>query len=362
MTALRTRLERLIAAQGPITVAEFMAVCLYDPGHGYYMARNPFGRDGDFITAPEISQMFGELVGVWVASAWNAIGRPENLVVAEIGPGRGTLMKDMARTLLKAAPDLSRTARFVLVEVSPRLRDAQAETLKDTPARFEWTTDVDALPAGPLIIVGNELFDAVPIHQYVRTGGVWRERMVGLDEAGQLAFVAGPAAIDPVLLPPGADRSPDGAIAELAPARIALMGRIAGRIAAQGGAGLFIDYGHLAPGVGDTLQAMSGHAYDAILDRPGEADLTSHVDFEPLAAQARRHGLATAASTQGQFLLSMGLLERAGRLGANAGSEVQHRIRADVERLAGPDQMGELLKVLCIAQPGSLPQTFPIAS
>lgn len=359
MTALKSRLERLIEAQGPIPVAQFMAVCLYDPDHGYYMTREPFGRSGDFTTAPEISQMFGELVGVWVATAWTTAGRPDNAIIAEIGPGRGTLMNDIARTLTKAAPALCQTANFVLIEVSPALQKTQAETLASAPIDIDWINDVGALPDGPLFLVGNELFDAVPIHQYVRTGGVWRERLVGLDNERRLAFVTGPGAIDPALLPPGADQAPEGSIAELAPARMALMDKIATRIAGQGGAGLFIDYGHLVSGIGDTLQAMRGHAYDGIFAAPGEADLTSHIDFEALAAQAISHGLATATATQGQFLLSMGLLERAGRLG-NATPARQDEIRAQVERLAASGQMGDLFKVLCIAPQGSLPSPFPV--
>jgi len=362
MTILRERLAAMIAAQGPIPVSDYMAICLFDPEHGYYTTREAFGRGGDFITAPEVSQMFGELVGIWTVSAWQTLGRPENVIIAEIGPGRGTLMKDMARTIARTAPDLHSAARFHLIEISLKLAAEQVQTLKDAPGRFDWTTDVAELPDGPLIIIGNELFDAVPIHQYTKIDGIWRERLVGLDDAGRLAFVVGPQAIDPALLPQDAVHAPDGAIAELAPARVALMDRIAARIATQSGAGLFIDYGHLRSGLGDTLQAMRSHAYDGLLDHPGEADLTSHVDFEPLAAQARAHGLETASSTQGQFLLAMGLLERAGRLGSGAATDQQDRIRADVERLAAPDQMGDLFKVLCIASESHLPPPFPILS
>lgn len=361
MNPLKARLVDLIEALGPITVAEFMAMCLYDPKHGYYTTRDPFGREGDFTTAPEISQMFGELVGVWIAGAWAAMGRPKRVVVAEIGPGRGTLMKDMARTLAKIAPDLREKGRFCLVEVSPKLAWAQATHLQGTPGRFDWHETVDTLPKYPLIIVGNELFDAIPMRQYVRSNGEWRERMVGLDRDDNLVFLAGAGGVDPALLPPDAQAAPDGAIAELAPARAATMNAIAGRIAAKGGAGLFIDYGYAKPAVGDTLQALLKHAYDDVLAHPGGADLTSHVDFSALAREAVAHGLDTSLLTQGDFLLRMGLLERAGRLGREASEETRDMLRSEVERLAEPDQMGTLFKALCVARRGRMPEPFGTA-
>jgi SAM-dependent MidA family methyltransferase len=358
MSALRARLVDLIEALGPISIAEYMALCLYDPRDGYYMTRDPFGRDGDFTTAPEISQMFGELVGAWVAGAWQTMGAPDRTVIAEIGPGRGTLMKDMARTLAKVAPGLRHSASFNFVEVSQNLGWAQATTLEGTPGRFDWHNTVDELPPGPLIIVGNEIFDAIPVRQYVRKDRGWRERLVGLDAGDNLVFLAGPGAPDPSLLPPGADTAPQDAIVEIAPARMALMDAIAARVASGGGAGLFIDYGHLTPGIGDTLQALHRHAYDDPLAHPGEADLTTHVDFSALAATARARGLETATATQADFLLRMGLLERAGSLGAEASETTRNRLRSEVDRLAGPDQMGELFKALCIASKGNMPEPF----
>lgn len=359
MTRLERRIAELIATAGPIPVSDYMALCLFDPDSGYYTTREPFGPLGDFVTAPEVSQMFGELVAVWLYQAWTALGRPLPVTLAEIGPGRGTLMKDMLRTLGRLDPAFVREAGFAMVETSPRLAAAQERTLAAAPTPISWHETVASLPERPLLIVGNELFDAVPIRQFVRTASGWRERMVGLDGGGRLAFFAGAASLDPALLPAGAATAPEGAIVEFAPARSALMDQIAARIAGHGGAGLFVDYGYLEPGVGDTLQALRGHRYEDALAGPGEADLTAHVDFAALAAVAGAHGLAARFASQGSFLLAMGLLERAGRLGADAPAEVRDRIAGEVERLAGPEQMGELFKVLAILPKDAADVPFP---
>lgn len=353
MKNLKDRIVELIRAEGPLSIADYMAICLYDPRQGYYTTRNPFGRDGDFTTAPEVSQMFGELIGAWIVTAWRALGRPEPAIVAEIGPGRGTLMKDVSRTIARLAPELHASADFRLIEVSPRLTEMQAATLRDVPGRFAWHADLDELPRLPLFIVGNELFDAVPLRQYVRIPQGWRELCVTVD-GESLAFAAGASSLDDALLPEGADQASGGAIVEIAPARSALMHKIATKIVRDGGAGLFLDYGYLQPVVGDSFQALSRHSYADPLADPGKADLTTHVDFAALAATARGLGLDAQLSTQGEFLLRMGLLERAGRLGANADEAGRERISDAVERLAGPDQMGELFKVIAVA-PRPLP-------
>lgn len=359
MTRLKTRIAELIGAVGPIPISEYMALCLFDPQDGYYTTREPFGAAGDFVTAPEISQMFGELVTVWLYQAWLAIGGPTPVAIAEIGPGRGTLMRDMLRTLSRLDPTLTASASFALIETSPRLTEVQKRTLAGTPATIAWHEAVDTLPQGPLLIVGNELFDAVPIRQFVRAGAGWRERMIGLDDANRLRFFVGAGSLDPMLLPEGAENAPQGAIVEVAPARAALMAAIAGRLAGFGGAGLFLDYGHLQPGIGDTLQALRKHGHEDVLANPGQADLTAHVDFVALAATVRAHGLDAHLSTQGEFLLKMGLLERAGRLGANADEAAREKIAADVERLAGPQGMGELFKVLAVLPAGIAVPPFP---
>ena len=352
MTALKQKISDLITAAGPIGVADYMALCLFDPEHGYYTTREPFGIAGDFTTAPEIGQMFGELVAIWLYDCWTQTGRPQGAVLAEIGPGRGTLMKDTVRTLLQLAPAFVRQTRFELVETSPRLREIQRATLADSLPAFAWHESVATLPEGPLFIVGNELFDAVPVRQFVKTPAGWRERVVGLSEKGELQFMAGAAALDPALLPADAGSAPQGAVFEVAPAREALMETIAERIARGGGAGLFIDYGHLESGIGDTLQALRAHSYDDVLAHPGEADITSHVDFARLTQAARRHGLSASLMTQGDFLLEQGLLQRAGSLGAGRDEATQQRLRSEVERLAGPEQMGTLFKVLAILPRG----------
>jgi SAM-dependent MidA family methyltransferase len=346
VTPLAERIAALIAASGPLGVADYMATCLFDPAHGYYTTRDPFGIAGDFTTAPEISQMFGELLAVWAYRAWQSAGRPMPVTLAEIGPGRGTLMKDMTRTLSRLDPAFVAGAGIALVETSPRLVEVQKKTLEGAAGRLKWHATVAGLPEQPLFIIGNELFDAVPIRQFVRTASGWRERVVGLDAAGRLAFMAGPGAPDATLLPQGADGMAEGTLVELAPARAALMDAIAARLAAHGGAALFVDYGHASPGFGDTLQAVRRHEYDDVLAHPGEADLTAHVDFAALAAVAHTHGLRTTITPQGEFLLGLGLLERAGRLGAGGDAALRHRLTGEVERLAGPQGMGELFKVL----------------
>lgn len=352
MSELKQRIAALIAASGPIPVADYMALCLFDPRHGYYTTREPFGAAGDFTTAPEISQMFGELLAVWLRTAWDAAGRPQPFVLAEIGPGRGTLMKDMLRALSKLDPGFTAQATVAMIETSPRLAEVQKATLGNAAAGIDWHQTIDTLPPLPLLIVGNELFDAIPVRQFVRAGGAWRERAVTLDDAGNLQFVAGAASLDPSLLPPDAANAADGAIVEAAPARAALMQAVAARISAYGGAGLFIDYGYLTPGIGDTLQALRKHRYEDVLASPGLADLTSHVDFHALAEAAQHHGLAVHLATQGAFLLGLGLLERAGRLGANSDASARDKIHGEVERLAGPDSMGNLFKVLAVTPPG----------
>ncbi len=354
-TPLGRRLARLIAEAGPITVADYMAHCLGDPEHGYYLAREPFGPGGDFVTAPEISQMFGELLGAWIAEAWHAAGRPAAVRLVEIGPGRGTLASDMLRTL-RLVPELVEAATLHLVETSPRLRGLQAETLVTTPVAAHWHDRLDDVPAGFTLAVANEFFDALPVRQFVRTDAAWQERVVGLDADGRLAFGLGPGALATCELPPRLREAPAGSILEVSPASIAVMQTLAGRIARDGGAALVIDYGHAETGLGETLQAVARHAYTDPLAAPGEADLTAHVDFAALARAARSAGaVAHGPIGQGAFLSALGLAQRAARLSRDADAATRAAIAAAADRLASTDQMGTLFKVLAVTPQGAAP-------
>lgn len=358
MPGLKQRLIRQIEAAGPISVADYMAACLLDPQDGYYTTRQPFGARGDFVTAPEISQMFGELLAVWIYSTWRALDMPQPVSLAEIGPGRGTLFRDMVRTLTTLDRGFVRRASFNLIEASPKLAELQKDTLANSGIRPRWYQSVTQLPRQTTLFVGNEIFDALPMRQYVKTGDGWRERRIGSDGKGNLQFVAGAGVPAPDILPPGAMEALPGAVCESSPARSALMDDIAGHIAAYRGAGLFVDYGYAEPAIGDTLQAVRDHEFDAVLDHPGEADLTSHVDFARLRSCVDAHGLDSHLQSQGAFLCAMGLIERAGALGRGADAATQKRIESEVERLADSRQMGELFKILAILPHGTTVHPF----
>ncbi len=347
-TPLALRLKRQIAQTGPVSIADFMATCLFDPKEGYYNTSQPFGRDGDFITAPEVSQIFGELIAIWFVSAWQAAGEPREICFCEIGPGRATLMRDMIRTFGQIAPQFLAQAQIRLVETSPRLAQIQQEALGPDAERVIWLERMEELPEIPVFMIGNELFDAIPIRQFVKTGDRWAERLIGIDDDEQLVFVAGAGSIDVNELPAEALLQGEGAIYEAAPAREALAATVAGLVTRNGGAALFFDYGHIVAGFGDTLQAVCNHNYEDVLANPGSADLTSHVDFDALARVAKKAQASAGVTTQGEFLLSMGILERAGRLGATATEVERRQIETDVERLAGPSGMGELFKAMAI--------------
>jgi NADH dehydrogenase [ubiquinone] 1 alpha subcomplex assembly factor 7 len=310
------RLRARIAAEGPVSVADYMA----EANAHYYATRDPFGADGDFVTAPEISQMFGELIGVWLGDLWQRAGRPAAARYVELGPGRGTLAADALRAMRGAglAPPVE------LVETSPALRAAQAEQLS-----ARWHDDLSSLPeSGPLLAVANEFFDALPVRQFAGT----RELRVGL---GDGRFER------------------DGAVeTESSPLSLAIAADLAGRLARQGGAALILDYGHERPGTGDTLQAVSGHAFADPFEAPGSRDLTAHVDFHALAAAARGQGVHVFGPVgQGAWLGAMGIKLRAASL-AKAAPERAGEIAAARERLTAPDQMGRLFKAMALVAPG----------
>lgn len=331
---LAARFRRLIAEVGPISVTRFMG----ESNAHYYATRDPLGAGGDFTTAPEISQMFGELAGLCLADLWNRAGRPADVVYAELGPGRGTLAKDALRAMAGAGL----RPKIHLVEGSPALRELQAGALPG--ATFH--EDATGLPGNrPLLILANEFLDALPIRQIVRTEAGWRERMVGLD-GGTFAFVAGPQPVNRAL-PKDLAESPFGMIVETNPGAEAVVEEIAHRLARQGGAALFFDYGHVAPRTGSTLQAVRAHRQVDPLAMLGEADLTAHVDFGELAEVARGAGCNVQVTTQGEWLGAMGIGLRAERL-ARAAPDRASEIGAASKRLTAPEQMGVLFKVMAL--------------
>jgi SAM-dependent MidA family methyltransferase len=353
-TALGEKIKTIIRANGPISVTDYFALCLADPEHGYYRAREPFGIAGDFVTAPEVSQLFGEMIGVFMVHAWQRHGTPAGVRLVEIGPGRGTMMADMLRVIERLAPPLYEHMHVHLVETSERLRDIQQETLQAHGGKIDWHVDFNDVPRGFTLLAANELFDAIPIRQFVRTATGFRERVVALDIDDELTFAAGIASLDPAMMPQNAPSTPLGTIFEVAPARQAVMSAICDRLGNNGGTAVIIDYGHLATNFGDTLQAVRMHEYDPPLANPGEADLTSHVDFQHLAETALAAGVhVNGCVYQGDFLIGLGLMERAGALGRGQDGIVQHDIQIAVDRLAnaGEGKMGELFKVLAVSSP-----------
>lgn len=343
MTRVTPLCERLVArirATGPLTLADYMQACLLDPQHGYYATRDPFGAGGDFTTAPEISQLFGEMLGLAIAQAWIDQGQLQDAVLAEIGPGRGTLMADLRRAIERAT---GWRPEVVLIEASPHLRQMQRERLGDVIH----LDDVSGLPDKPLFLVANEFFDALPIRQFQRQGDGWAERMVGLAPDGRLMLGLGPPR-------PMPRAGAEGEIWELRDAAPPIMDAVAQRIARHGGLGIVIDYGTW-DGRGDSLQALRKHAPEDPLAHPGEADLTSHVDFAPLAAAAIAAGAQVSAMvTQGALLRMLGIELRAERLIA-AQPARRDEVEAGLHRLTDAAQMGEVFKALAIWAPGAPP-------
>lgn len=333
----------------------YMSLCLGHPEHGYYMKGEPIGADGAFTTAPEISQMFGELIGAWCHAIWSAMGAPDKFHLVELGPGRGTLYADMLR-VAKLDPAFQSASRGVLVESSPVLQETQRIRLKDSSIPIVWLERLDEAPAdAPLIVVANEFFDALPIRQAVKRARGWHERMVGVSPGSQeLTFGLSPHILNAALIPETLHAAPEGSIVEFAPARDLAMRTIAARIRAQGGAALIVDYGFEGPKCGDTFQAMQAHAFANPLENPGEADLTAHVHFAALKISAQ--GLAAFGPvSQGQFLTRLGLPQRAARLKAGADDRRRQEIDAAVHRLTHPDAMGDLFKALAICHENAGP-------
>lgn len=348
---LTARLVSHIRAHGPMTVAAYMAMALHDPEHGYYARRQPLGAAGDFVTAPEISQIFGELIGLWCADLWQRMGRPDPVIVAELGPGRGTLMADFLRAASGAA-GFRDAMRLYLVEASPLLRAEQRRQLAG--AETNWIDDIGGLPDGPLLLVANEFLDALPVRQLVRGRTHWAERLVAADADGHLCFAVGPESPALTLLAPVERRgAPPGTLIELCPAAMSLTATLAERLASERGAALFVDYGYLEVSGKSTLSAIGGHRAAAILDAPGTADLSAHVDFTALATTARAGGAAVhGPMPQGAFLEALGGELRLDMLLRRAAPDERAALEAGLRRLIDPAEMGTLFKVLAIASPG----------
>jgi NADH dehydrogenase [ubiquinone] 1 alpha subcomplex assembly factor 7 len=361
MTELANKIRGIIEAEGPIAFDRYMELCLACPGLGYYLTRDPFGADGDFTTAPEISQMFGELVGLWIAEAWARQELREPVRLVELGPGRGTLMSDALRAC-RVAPDfLANIREICLVETSPLLREKQEEKLRKRGIPVRWFDSFADIPKGPAFIIANEFFDALPVRHFIRVEEGWCEKLVGVDESG--AFFVGLAPDPEPLIKADA---PVGAILEIGAQGHQLAAQIGKSIAAHGGAALIIDYGHVQTSFGETVQALRRHLPVDPLSDAGECDITAHVDFASLKRAAEASGAAAYGPiTQAQFLTRLGVVQRADALRASAGAAQAASISSELRRLTASDDeigaggrmvpgMGVLFKALAI-QPLAAP-------
>ena len=359
-TLLEQHLKAYIHANGPISTRAFMEACLYDPEHGYYRAGNPIGADGDFITAPEISQMFGEMIGIWCVLTWQAMGGPMPLQLIELGPGRGTLMSDVLRCLSQLHPHFE-VVSVHMVERSVNLRAAQMaklEPFSSTPK--QWYENLSDVPAGPSLLIANEFLDCLPVRQFVKTDQAWHERVVSLDETGQFCFAVGEQMPKGMIVPDRFVEAGPGSIFEFCPDFEGLVDTLHHLAQKQPFAGLFIDYGFEGPALGETLQALHRHKMVSPFIHPGEVDLTAHVDFTALAALCVAHGLkAYGPKDQGAFLSQLGIGTRAEKLVENASEPQAETLIQDVVRLVAPEQMGSLFKVMSITSSGlAVPPPF----
>jgi SAM-dependent MidA family methyltransferase len=343
-------IKKLIKTSGPLPVWRYMQLCLTHPEHGYYVSRDPLGREGDFITSPEVSQMFGELIGLWAASVWRTMGSPATLRLIELGPGRGTMMADALRAL-RVLPPMCEALNVHLVEINPVLREKQKATLSGA-RNIQWHASLDEVPQGPAIILANEYFDVLPIHQMVKRDDGWHERVVDIDGSGELVFgtTAAPVPRFDALLPPLVRAAPVGAIFEWRPD--AEIMSIATRVRDHGGAALIIDYGHMRSDAGDTFQAIARHRFADPLKYPGQADGTAHVDFQALGRAAEDVGARVHGPvTQGEFLQRLGIEARALSLMAKASPEISENISTALKRLTegGRGGMGSMFKAIGVS-------------
>ncbi|OGN45149.1 MAG: hypothetical protein A2623_10780 [Caulobacterales bacterium RIFCSPHIGHO2_01_FULL_70_19] len=349
--SLKDRLAREIALTGPMTVADYVVRCLHDPQDGYYATRPAIGASGDFITAPMVSQMFGELIGLWAIELWRRLGAPERVRLVEVGPGDGTLMADALRAA-RLDPDFLHAVDLVLIEPSPPLRAAQARMLADSDVHPRWVSALDRIESdAPVILIANEVLDCLPARQFVRTQDGWAERRIGVDDDGGLTF--GLVKITGGFRRPAFPVEP-GQTVEISEQQAAFGRDLGTLVKAAGGAALLIDYGRAKPEAGDTLQALKRHRKVDPLETPGEADLTQWADF-PTVLEAAVHAGAdvTGCRSQGEFLRRLGIEHRAAALRAGR-PDAAATIDRQLNRLVGDDQMGTLFKACAIFSPRSL--------
>lgn len=351
MNTLKQELEHLIQTEGPLSVARYMSLCLSHPKYGFYMTHDPLGLDGDFITAPEISQIFGELIGLWLLNVWDQMGRPAPFHLIELGPGRGTLLKDVLRAA-QLMPDFVKSAHIHLVDTSPILKAKQQANL-DMHSHIYWHENLNTVPEGPSLVIANEFFDALPVHQFSRFHNAWHERLIGLDEERNLQFGLA-AQPHPSLKIEAQEES----VLESPDIMYDIVDQLVARFIQHPSAALIIDYGSLFSGFGDTLQAVKKHQYADPFEEPGNADLTVHVDFAKLAHYLQRSGLPVSGPvTQGDFLKSLGIETRLQKLQQYQTPDKASNLQAAVQRLigSGAEEMGQLFKVIAFSSPSLKP-------
>lgn len=358
-TELALRIKSYIGGTGPIPVSEYMSLCLLDPSHGFYPTRDPLGSDGDFITAPEISQMFGEVLGLWVIQSWIDIGRPTRFNLVEMGPGRGIMMADILRSVA-LDPDCMRAARIQLIEVSAALEAVQAQNLAEAGAPVSWVKSLQDVPDDPTLIIGNEFLDCLPIRQAVQSDPFakekgWRERLIGLDEDGKFRFQIDAAPLSPALqaiLPAGHEEARKDELIEICPPIFQITEQIKPLFHSHPGRALFIDYGPETTEFGDTLQALKRHEKIGVFDQPGDSDLTARVDFSQIQAAAAQSALTTSAIiSQSELISKLGIEMRAVTLTRHK-PDAKPKILRQLHRLMDAQEMGQLFKAICISANG----------
>lgn len=361
--SLEGHIKRLIDLCGPMDIGTYMQTCLGHPEHGYYVSRSAIGAEGDFITAPEISQMFGELIGIWCADLWIRSGKGE-INLLECGPGRGTLMADMLRAT-RGIEGFHSSIKLHFLETSPRLREQQARALGDLEGDLSspiWHDDLSTVPEDKsLFSIANEFLDALPIRQLVKSADGWLEKCVHVNQKNELTYITKPAEAELITLLPQQSRNANqGDVYEISPSRYGWLNSFADKLKKTSGAGLFIDYGFDGPARGDTLQAVQDHKYADPLAMPGKADLTAHVDFSQIREVAKETDTTFyGVQKQGVFLKHLGIEQRAEILKSQVDNDTAGRIAEDLYRLVSENEMGELFKVVCLTSPDfSVPEGF----